>query len=74
MLLHVTSVFHFPFPKVTLFLKQEDGCAILVIFVSRIVVNRSTFLVQTADFFRGDNPEGMEARNEVNFLLKNSCF
>jgi hypothetical protein len=24
------------------------------------------FLVQSADFFRADNPEGMEARNEVN--------
>lgn len=24
------------------------------------------FSAQTADFFRADNPEGMEARNEVN--------
>lgn len=24
------------------------------------------FCVQVADFFRGDNPEGKEARNEVN--------
>ena len=25
----------------------------------------NNLLVQTADFFRADNPEGMEARNEV---------
>jgi len=25
-------------------------------------------LLQSADFFRADNPEGMEARNEVNIL------
>lgn len=27
-------------------------------------------LMQTADFFRGDNPEGIEARNEVFLIAK----
>lgn len=31
-------------------------------------------VVQTADFFRADNPEGMEARNEVIFPPEDSCF
>lgn len=36
-------------------------------------------LMQSADFFRGDNPEGMEARNEVNvyfgdFIVRNCNF
>ena len=29
--------------------------------------------MQTADFFRADNPEGMDARNEVRVYRK-SCF
>jgi hypothetical protein len=28
---------------------------------------------QTADFFRGDNKEGVEARNEVGALLLSLC-
>lgn len=29
------------------------------------------FLMKVADFFRGDNPEGIEARNEVNkYILR----
>lgn len=28
--------------------------------------------MQSADFFRGDNPEGMEARNEVSIYEKSS--
>lgn len=35
------------------------------IFLDTPFIFLQNILMQTADFFRGDNPEGLEARNEV---------
>lgn len=41
----------------------------LLFFLLQVLIDW-IFSTQTADFFRGDNSEGMEARNEVNVFLR----